>query len=66
MEVTHRGSAGALRGVLSAVMTDQSASDDWVEGGELQAFAPDLPFFAGMSIPIDTSLLPEPEPPLVS
>jgi len=47
-------------------MTDQSASDDWVEGGELQAFASDLSFFAGMSIPIDTSLLPEPEPPLVS
>jgi hypothetical protein len=47
-------------------MTDQPASDDWVEGGELQAFAPDLTFFAGQSIPIDTSLLPEPDPPLTS
>jgi hypothetical protein len=35
-------------------------SDDWITGSEMTAEAANLTYFAGMSIPIDTSGLPEP------
>jgi hypothetical protein len=50
-----------------AAMPDENESEDWVAGGTLEASAPNLTFFGGSSVPIDTSRLPDPpEPPAVA
>jgi hypothetical protein len=41
-------------------MSESNESDDWIAGSEMTANASDLTYFGGMSIPIDTSGLPEP------
>ncbi len=41
-------------------MSDTNESDDWIAGGTIDANASNLQFFAGSSIPIDSSSLPEP------
>ena len=40
-------------------MSELNESDDWIAGSEITANAFDLTYFGGMSIPIDTSGLPE-------
>jgi hypothetical protein len=41
-------------------MSESNESDDWIAGSEMTANASNLTYFGGMSIPIDTSGLPEP------
>ena len=41
-------------------MSEFNESEDWIAGGEMTAYAYNLTYFDGMSIPIDTSGLPEP------
>ena len=41
-------------------MPESTESDDWIAGSEMVANAPNLTYFYGMSVPIDTSGLPEP------
>jgi hypothetical protein len=41
-------------------MSESNESDDWITGSEMTAEASNLTYFGGMSIPIETSGLPEP------
>jgi hypothetical protein len=41
-------------------MPENPESDDWVAGGTMEASASNLTFFGGSSVPVDSSLLPEP------
>jgi hypothetical protein len=41
-------------------MTETNESEDWVAGSTIEANASNLTFFGGSSVPVDSSLLPEP------
>jgi hypothetical protein len=41
-------------------MSESTESDDWITGSQMTAEASNLTYFAGMSISIETSGLPEP------
>jgi hypothetical protein len=41
-------------------MSESNESDDWISGSQMTAEATNLAYFAGMSISIETSGLPEP------
>jgi len=41
-------------------MSDNTESEDWIAGATVEASASDLTFFGGSSVPVDSSLLPDP------
>jgi hypothetical protein len=45
-------------------MDESEESDDWIEGGILEAEADELMFFGGACIPVDPSGLPDNDEPL--
>lgn len=45
-------------------MDEPDESEDWVEGGTLEAEANELTFFGGACIPVDPSSLPDNDEPL--
>jgi hypothetical protein len=45
-------------------MSESNESDDWVEGGTLEAEATELTFFGGACVPVDVNSLPDNDEPL--
>jgi hypothetical protein len=55
-----RSSPGPPGDAYRRPMSESNESDDWIAGSEMTADASNLTYFGGMSIPIDTSGLPDP------